>query len=455
MFMKSVHRAAALAAISTAPKDLDINDLASVRNVASTLAYGTMSLYSGNVTNTTDTIAIFPEPYYWWEAGAAWGAMLDYSHYTGDTSYDDVTTEALLSQVGTNFNFMSDLYQGSEGNDDQAFWAFAILAAAERNYPQPDDAIPPWLDIAVNIWNSMVVRWNDTTCGGGLAWQIYASNPNGLSYKNSVANGGFFQISARLARATGNSTYFDWAQKVWNWTEAVGFIDESYNVYDGADSEQDCSVSSRDNKTFSYTPGIFMYGASVMYNYTNGSMIWSDRTAGLLKASKSFFSFSDNSTNIMYEHACEPYGLCNTDMKSFKGYLSRFMWATTKMMPSTLSDVQTLLNQSAKAAAGACSGGGNGTVCGQKWYVGGYDGSAGLGQQISALETVQGLLAVEAPSPFKAGEIKHVRASTTKAIPYTSATPTSSKRSGSSPKAAMDWSIAIVALVIVFVESFC
>lgn len=111
--------------------------------------------------------------------------MLDYQHYTGDASYHDVITEALLSQVGPNFDYMVPRHQGDEGNDDQAFWSFTVLEAAERNLPQPNDSIPSWLTLAENIWNSMVVRWNTTACGGGLAWQIFESNPNGMTYKVS------------------------------------------------------------------------------------------------------------------------------------------------------------------------------------------------------------------------------------------------------------------------------
>ncbi|KAI8957632.1 glycoside hydrolase family 76 protein [Daldinia sp. FL1419] len=407
MFMKSVNAAAALAAAFVAPKDLDIKDSASIRSVSSTLAYELMSYYSGNVTNTPESIAVFPEPYYWWEAGAAWGAMLDYSHYTGDSSYDEAITQALLSQVGPKFDFMVPEHFGSEGNDDQAFWSFSILNAAERNFPQPDDSIPPWLDIAENIWNTMVVRWNTTNCGGGLLWQIFEDNPNGMTYKNSVSNGGFFQLSARLARATGNDTYFEWAKKVWDWSEKIGFVDQDYNVYDGAGIEDNCAKINK--LSFSYSQGIYMYGAAVLYNYTNGDKTWGSRTTGILKAADSYFSPYPNATNIMFEHACEPYELCNNDMKSFKGYLSRFMWATSRMMPSTLSRVQTLLNTSAVAAGKACSGGQNGTVCGQKWYTGGFDGVTGLGQQLTALETVQGLLSQQALPPFKAGEIKHVK----------------------------------------------
>ncbi|KAI0022533.1 glycoside hydrolase [Xylariomycetidae sp. FL0641] len=427
MFMKSEHAASlAAAAAFTAPKDLDINDPASIRSVASTLAYDTMSYYTGNITNTPDTIAVFPAPYYWWESGACWGAMLDYSHYTGDKSYDDVITQALVSQVGPNFDFMNPIHYGSEGNDDQAFWAFTILEAAERNFPQPDDAIPPWLDIAANIWNSMVVRWNDTACGGGLAWQIFESNPNGMDYKNSVSNGGFFQLSARLARATGNETYSQWAEKVFDWSQTVGFIDQDFNVYDGASSADDCSEINR--VSFSYSQGIYMYGAAVMYNHTSNGT-WGDRTEGLVKAAQSYFSPFDNATNIMYEHACEQVDRCNTDMKSFKGYLSRFMWATTQMMPSTLGDVQALLNVSVVAAGKACSGEDKGTICGQKWYVGGYDGVTGLGQQMSALEIVQGLLVREAAPPLKAGEIKHVGGSaTTSDTPAAPGAPAPTKR---------------------------
>ncbi|KAI1398342.1 glycoside hydrolase family 76 protein [Hypoxylon fuscum] len=455
MYMKSVH-AAALAAAFTPPKNININDPASIRSVASTLAYGTMSWYSGNVTNTPETLAVFPPPHYWWQAGAAWGAMLDYSHYTGDSSYDEVITQALVSQVGPKFDFMMPLHYGSEGNDDQAFWSFSILDAAERNFPQPDDSIPPWLDIAENIWNSMVVRWNESSCGGGLAWQIFESNPNGMHYKNSVSNGGFFQMSARLARATGNATYLDWAQKVWDWSEKIGFVDENFNVYDGVDSNDGCSTVNK--LSFSYAQGIYLYGAVILYNHTNGDKTWGDRTSGLLKGVDSYFSPYPNATNIMFEHACEPYEVCNVDMKSFKGYLARFMWATTRMMPSTLPRVQTLLNASAIAAAQACSGGQNGTVCGQKWYVGGFDGVSGLGQQMTALETVQGLLAQEALPPFKVGEIKHVKgvdnppATTNSAT--ASPTPTATKRSNSAGVIFVEWRWAMLALGSVLILGF-
>ena len=63
-----------------------------------------MKYYKGNETGQIP--GLLPQPYYWWEAGAAFGALIDYWYYTGDTTYNDVTTEAMLFQVGPNNNFM-------------------------------------------------------------------------------------------------------------------------------------------------------------------------------------------------------------------------------------------------------------------------------------------------------------------------------------------------------------
>jgi len=404
VFLKSVRPAAAAVALITAglPKDLDITNSTSIQSVAKTLAAGTISYYPGDATKYVD----LPEPYYWWECGAMFGAMLDYSHYVGDKTYDKVISTALLAQTGPNFDYMLPSHFGQEGNDDQAFWGFDVMTAAERNFPQPNPNIPSWLQMSENIFNSLSSRWNNTACGGGLLWQIFASNPNGLDYKNSVSNGGFFQIAARLARATGNQTYADWATKVWDWTTGVGMIDSGFNVYDGASAGENCSKINK--VSFSYSQGIYLYGAAVMANVT-GDPVWTKRAEGLVEASKSFFSPFSNATNIMYEHACEQHNGCNIDMRSFKGYLSRFMYASTVYVPSIIPTVSELLGTSAKGAAQACTGGTDGTTCGQKWYVGGFDGTVGLGEEMCALETIQGLLARSAAPPLKGGDIKTVR----------------------------------------------
>lgn len=331
-----------------------------------------------------------------------WGALLDYYHYTGDDSYNEVTTQALLSQVGPGYDFMMADQEFDEGNDDQSFWGFAAMSAAEKGYPEPPAGQPSWLQMTENLWNTQVNRWDTTTCNGGLRWQIYPAN-NGYTYKNSIANGAFFQISARLARFTGNQTYLDWAIKSYDWSVGVGLIDAEYHVYDGAGDTTNCSNPSQ--IIWTYNTGVYLYGAAVLYNYTSGSDIWAERTQGFLNAAAQYFDTYSNATNVMVETACEPVDTCNNDQFSFKGYLSRWMWASTLMAPFTLDKVTAYLRFSSLAAARSCSGGTNGVTCGEHWYwETAYDGVFGVGQQMSALETIQGLLATQSVPPLKSSD---------------------------------------------------
>ena len=105
----------------------------------------------------------------------------------------------------------------------------------------------------------------------------------------------------------------------------------------------------------------------------------------------------------MFEVACEGVGTCNNDQLSFKAYLARWMGATTRLAPFTYDQVMVKLRASATAAAQQCSGGSKGTTCGQKWTQGKtWDGSNGVGQQMSALEVVQATLLKPQTSGSKA-----------------------------------------------------
>jgi mannan endo-1,6-alpha-mannosidase len=105
------------------------------------------------------------------------------------------------------------------------------------------------------------------------------------------------------------------------------------------------------------------------------------------------------------EVACETQTppSCNTDMKSFKAYLTRWMAATTKMAPFTYDTIQKALLVSAKAAAAQCTGGDKGRACGLKWVTNGktgtWDGTTGVGEQMGALEVIQSTLVAQTAGP--------------------------------------------------------
>ncbi|KAI9643572.1 hypothetical protein NHQ30_008192 [Ciborinia camelliae] len=356
----------------------------SIKTAASDVAYDMMKYYTGN--RTGDVAGNLPDPYYWWEAGAMFGIMVDYWYYTGDTTYNAEVKEALLHQAGDDYDFMPLNQTKTEGNDDQGFWGMAAMTAAEANFDNPDTGTPGWVAMAQAVFNDMASRWDDTSCGGGLRWQIFTFN-SGYDYKNSIANGCFFNLGARLARYTGNSSYADWAEKIFAWEESIGLISENYDVYDGSADTDNCS--SIDHIQWTYNAGIYLFGAAMMYNYTNGSALWETRTSGLLNATDIFFK-----DNVMFEVACETTTIgCDTDEQTFKAYLSRWMAATTKVAPFTEPTIMTYINTSAAAAALQCSGGASGRVCGEHWTANStYDGKYGVGEQMSALSVIQATL---------------------------------------------------------------
>ena len=304
-----------------------------------------------------------------------------------------------------------------------AFWLFGALSAAEYGWPEPPEPYPSWIQICDNVFNDYIERWNaaNETCGGGLKWQIFPSS-RGYTYKNSVSNGGFFQVAARLWRFTGNTTYYEWAEKVWDWTVALGFIDEDYSVYDGAGEGSNCTRELHlfaallchadqcivlDRNQWSYNAALYLMGASVLTNVTTAltqsldpsadnsthGQPWLNRTLGLLShAETEFFSPFENATGVMYEPVCSPDWSCNVDQVSFKAYLSRWMAQTSILVPQTAPRIRSLLETSATAAARQCANLFGDIKCGTRWYMDVWDGTEGVGQALSAMEVMYSLL---------------------------------------------------------------
>ncbi|KAI1433265.1 glycoside hydrolase family 76 protein [Xylaria sp. CBS 124048] len=383
---------------------LDVESPDSIRGVAKQLATDLLSMYNGNQPGQIP--GLLSPPYYWWEGGALMGALVDYWYYTGDTTYNNITQQGMLHQAGPYNDFMPPNQTLTEGNDDQGFWGMAAMSAAEYNFQNPPSGQPQWLALAQAVFNTQAARWDTAYCKGGLRWQIFTWN-NGFDYKNSISQACFFNIGARLALYTGNSTYAEWAAKTWDWMVEVKFIDELYRIYDGASVQTDCVEITP--YEFSYNVGAFLLGAAAMVEYSgkagnqNDVALWHERVDGLLNSTELIFFFGDDvNDKVMIEIACEPVNLCDVDQMSFKAYLSRWMAATTKWAPWTFDRIKRLLQNSAAAAIKQCTGGDNGRMCGLKWAnnSGQWDGTTGVGQQMAVMEVVLANMIEEAATPF-------------------------------------------------------
>lgn len=376
--------------------DLDTSSKDSICSATSLIQQGIVDYYDGY--KYGGSVGMFTQPYYWWEAGLVFGGMIENWYLCQNNSYQNLLYDAMIAQTGSNYDFMPNNQTMVEGNDDQGVWALTIMSAVERNFTNPKKAgAPDWLAMVQAVFNEMYSRWDPAHCGGGLRWQIFTWN-SGYNYKNTISNGCLFQLAARLGRYTGNQTYLDVAEKVFNWLTDVNYVvlkDEA-NVYDGANIEENCTNIIK--YEWSYNHGVVLGGCAYMYNATNGSEEWKSRTSQILGGATSFFF--DN--NIMYESTCQSENqmTCNTDQRVFKAIFSRMLGYTAVLAPFTIDTVDPLIEASATAAAKSCSGGTDGHTCGLNWFKGSWDGQYGLGEQASALEIMNQLLIHERPPPL-------------------------------------------------------
>ncbi|KAI0464551.1 hypothetical protein LJB42_002166 [Komagataella kurtzmanii] len=373
--------------------ELELSDLSSLQHATSLVADGLMDYYEGF--HLGGTIGMFTNPYYWWQSGAAFGSILDYWWYMENDTFHDAIMQAIVYQAGDNADFMPLNQTTTEGNDDQGFWGITAMAAVERNFTNPPEDEPQWLYLVQATVNTMWERWDLEHCNGGLRWQIFQWNA-GYNYKNTVSNACLFQLSARLARYTANDTYITLAEEAFDWMYGAGFLTEGdwWFVYDGAFVDDNCTEIVM--LQWTYNAGLMVSGCAYLANYT-GDEMWLDRTENFVHGIQVFTNQS-----VFFEAACQGSGNCNTDQRSFKAYLARFLGLTAQMVPSTAETIMNWMNTSAVAVAQSCSGGTDGHTCGMNWLADGWDGFYGLGEQMSALETLQNTRALVRPAPYTA-----------------------------------------------------
>ena len=314
----------------------------------------------------------------------------------------------------------------NEGNDDQVFWAYTMIAAAEYNFPPPPDDKPGYLAMTQSVFNQFVKRYQkeveDGICGGGMRWQIYPWL-NGWTYKNTASNGGLFHLGARLALFTKNNTYAEWAERAYDWMDNSALLEDDGTVNDGMDMTTNPPCKEADRNSWTYNYGVMIAGTAYvrlspfplpptttnphpqMYNYTNGAKKWRKALSRHLNQTERFFPSIAPYNGVMTE-PCEKPQNCNTDQKSFKAYLSRWMGVCMQLAPWTHDTLMPHLATSATAAAKTCTAasahGAGSYACGLKWWADGNanDGQIGVGQQMTALNTIAVLNAPRVPPPY-------------------------------------------------------
>ncbi|KAJ4245076.1 hypothetical protein NW762_014287 [Fusarium torreyae] len=313
-----------------------------------TIASTLINFYHGNESGHIPGLLPDEAGYYWYQSGAFMSSYIDYWQLTGDDTYNDLVSKGIEWQVGPNDDFMPTNQTKNLGNDDQSIWALGALTAAEYGFPAPSEKQFKWIDLATAVWEDQRRRWDievkGKVCDGGLRWQIMTFN-NGYNYKQTFANALFFNLGARLARFTGNETYADYAGKTWDWLEVSGLINnETWAVYDGSQSDTDCSKIN--HIQFSAPSASLAMGAAFMYNYTEGSKEWKERTENLTASTLNFFFPKKEGFK---EIACADGGKCSKDLVTYKAFAHRWLAVTTQVASFTADSILPAIRRSAEA----------------------------------------------------------------------------------------------------------
>ncbi|KKK22580.1 hypothetical protein P175DRAFT_0476034 [Aspergillus ochraceoroseus IBT 24754] len=362
--------------LALADLTIDVNSADTLKQAGKDIAAPMMVFYAQNQTEgipgkLTDT---------WYVAGAMFMTLIQYWQASGDSQYNSIVSHDLMFQAGRNYDYFDSNYSQWLGNDDQMFWGLAAMTASETGFPEVQDK-PTWTSLARAVFNMQVGRWNSQSCGGGITWQIHPWQA-GYTLRNSISDGGLFQLAARLGRFTGNTTYLDWAEKLWNWSTQSPLINtHTWFVADSTSGDNNCTDSG--NMQWTYNYGTYLAGAAFMYNATNDEK-WLTRVNGLLGRLESDFFPQTYGSVVLSEVSCEGLQTCDRNMLCFKGWTAMWLAFTAQLAPTTQATILPKLQGSAEAIGRQCDGETD-NLCGSRWWQNTWDGIKGLEVQMSAL----------------------------------------------------------------------
>ncbi|KAK8044098.1 family 76 glycoside hydrolase, partial [Apiospora rasikravindrae] len=393
----------------------DFTNQDSIKETAAEVAKDLLSFYKGEDPGWTFAIGILPGPppdgdYFWWIGGAMYVAILTPVGYLARLPPPDrghairphhhaVAGGAERREQGLHAGQLDGDHgqrrPGLLGHDGHA-------GGRDQLPPPPAETGLDWLALVQAVFNEQTmlerrVNIPGNNCNGGLRWQAFSIN-NGFDYVNTISNGIYFNLGARLARYTGNDTYAEYADKTYELLERLKYIDEEGNVHDGAHLPKDCLDVNK--LQFSYNAAVMIQGAAYMYDVTNQSQKWKDRLDLLVDRSLAVFF----PNGVAYEYACEGVGSCNVDMRSFKGYLHRWVSQATVLAPHLRDRVMAVFETSTRAGVAACDRGDNGQLCGFEWTRRNGEGAQSPKQtsavhQMNVLGALTGLMMKEAKAP--------------------------------------------------------
>jgi predicted alpha-1,6-mannanase (GH76 family) len=179
-----------------------------------------------------------------WQPALALDAVINIYQRTRDQRFLDVINKSFSRYNGRRSYYF----------DDDGWYMNAWL----RAWDVTGDA--KFLTEAQGIFARMTTSW-DNTCNGGVWWN------RDLNYKNAITNELFMLGAARLHRrspnGTGANSYFDWANRSWNWFRNSGMINSQNRINDGLTS----NCQNNGQPTWTYNQGVILGAGVELYRF--------------------------------------------------------------------------------------------------------------------------------------------------------------------------------------------
>jgi predicted alpha-1,6-mannanase (GH76 family) len=189
---------------------------------------------------------------FFWDNAEMMEVVLDAYEITGDQKY-----KAMFETMYKNFiqKNGSDWLQ-NKYNDDIAW---AVLFSI-RGYLLTGNTA--YRDKAKDQFDKMWARAYTNSYGGGLLW--YHSKTT----KNACINGPSMVACCYLARATGDSSYYDKAVSLYTWSKLYLFDPETGKVKDNVDIDNRTGKLKINTWSSTYNQGTYLGAATMLYQYT-------------------------------------------------------------------------------------------------------------------------------------------------------------------------------------------
>jgi len=288
----------------------------------------------------------------WWNSANSLEALIEYTKYSGDTSYKWVIGNVFLHTT---------LAQTKNGYyDDAQWWGIAWVRAYELT------GEVKYLDRAKAIFEYIITEAWDSTCGGGLWWS------NAKNYKNAITNELFLVFSTLLYSSDGsNPKYSQWAIDEWNWFKNSGMINGQNLINDGLTN----TCQNNGQTTWTYNQGVILGGLANLAEITGDTTMITTAT-NIAKATIAINSplvyQNRGALNGVLKEPCEDNddhnnNFCNSDQDQFKGIFVRYLGILTKKLldPTDKTDFINWISLNANSIWNNDKNGKN--LCGLSW----------------------------------------------------------------------------------------